>query len=280
MTDLPRSDTWLVTLSGVVETAHVLGDKATAARAYTLLEPYADLPMMVGLGVACFGPVHHALGVASLTVGDVERAVGHFRAAIDRALALGHVPAVQAAQRRLAEAGSTGRVTCTRHERGWRVEWCGRDVVVDHSVGMVHLAALTANPGTEVAAIDLVAGLDPRAHTTGAGQEILDRTAIQRYRERLTELGDEIDRLELAGDDDRAATARAERDWVLAELGAGTGLAGRQRTFTDEQERARLAVGKAIRRAVVQIERADESLGAHLRSSVHTGLRCWYRPEG
>jgi hypothetical protein len=137
---------------------------------------------------------------------------------------------------------------------------------------------LTANPDTEVAAIDLVAGLDPRAQTTGTSQQVLDRTAVQRYRQRLTELGDEIDRLETAGDTDRAATVRAERDWVLAELGAGTGLAGRPRTFTDEQERARLAVGKAIRRAVGQVERADESLAAHLRTAVHTGLKCWYRP--
>ena len=280
LTDLPRSDTWLVTLYGVVETAHVLGDKDMAARAYSLLEPYADLPMIVGLGAACFGPVHHALGVASLTVGDVERAAGHFRAAIDRSLALGHVPAVLAAQQRLASASEAGRVTCTRHDRGWRVEWCGRAVHVDHSVGMLHLAALTANPNTEVTAIDLVAGLDPRAQATGTSQHVLDRTAIQRYRHRLTELGDEIDRLEASGDTDQAATVRAERDWVLAELGAGTGLGGRTRTFTDEQERARLAVGKAIRRAVTLIERVDEPLGAHLRETVHTGLRCWYRPDG
>lgn len=280
LTDLPRSDTWLVTLYGIVETAHVLGDKDVAARAYALLAPYADLPMMVGLGAACFGPVHHALGVASLTVGDVERAMDHFRAAIDRSLALGHVPAVMAARQRLASAGEASRVTCTRHDRGWRVEWCGREVHVDHSVGMLHLAALTANPNAEVTAIDLVAGLDPRAQITTTNQHVLDRTAIQRYRQRLTELGEEIDRLEVAGDTDQAATVRAERDWVLAELGAGTGLGGRTRTFTDEQERARLAVGKAIRRAVALIERLDEPLATHLRETVHTGLRCWYRPNG
>lgn len=302
--DLSKSDTWLVTLYGVVETAHLLGDKDVSATAYDLLTPFADLPMVVGLGAACFGPVHHALGVASLTVGDVHRAVAHFRAAVDRSLAVGHWPAVLAAQQRLAQAllasgddvaaerqrmlvedlaltlgieAPAERATCTRHDRGWRVVWRGRAVLVDDSVGMLHLAALTANPETEIAAIDLVTGLDPRIPATRTGQQVLDRTAIQRYRRRLVELRDEIDRLEADGESSRAA--RAERDWVLAELGAGTGLGGRPRDFTDEQERARLAVGKAIRRAIGQIERADEPLGAHLRATVHTGLRCWYRPS-
>jgi hypothetical protein len=144
---------------------------------------------------------------------------------------------------------------------------------------MLHLAVLLANPDVEIAAIDLVAGLDPQtqaARTTA--QPVLDRTAVQRYRQRLVELGEEIDHLESQGNTEKAAPARVERDWVLAELGASTGAFGRTRTFTDDQERARLAVGKAIRRALGQIERADSAVGSHLRASVHTGLRCWYRP--
>jgi hypothetical protein len=37
-------------------------------------------------------------------------------------------------------------------------------------------------------------------------------------------------------------------------------------------------VGKAIRRALTRIERAGAIVGAHLRTGVHTGTRCWYRP--
>jgi tetratricopeptide (TPR) repeat protein len=305
---LPRSTNWLVTMFGIVETAHLLGNVHASARAYEMLVPFADLPMMAGFAVACFGSVHHALGVASLTMGEVDRAVDHLREAVHRDLALGHWPAVIASRRRYAQAltlrgdsaaaqsqlaqaeevaaslgisgVSSGRAKCTRQDRRWRIELGPRTALVDHSVGMLHLAVLLANPDVEIAAVDLVAGLDPQAQAarTASPQPVLDRTAIQRYRQRLVELRDEIDRLDAEGNTDTSAPARVERDWVLAELGASTGLSGRPRAFADEQERARLAVGKAIRRALTHIERADATVGAHLRAAVHTGIRCWYRP--
>jgi hypothetical protein len=172
--------------------------------------------------------------------------------------------------------------SCTRHGRQWRIEVGTRAVLVDHGVGMLHLAVLTANPGVEVPAIDLAAGVDALGLAAGGSgmstQPIHDRTAIHDYRQRLSGLRDEIDDLEARGDHDGAARARAERDWVLRELTASTGLGGRPRVFSDNQERARIAVGRAIRRAVAQIERADAVIGTHLRSAVHTGTRCCYRP--
>jgi hypothetical protein len=71
---------------------------------------------------------------------------------------------------------------------------------------------------------------------------------------------------------------RAERDWVLGELTGATGLAGRPRLFPDEAERARIAVGKAIRRTLARLHEADPVIGAHLRDTVHTGMLCSYRP--
>ena len=58
-------------MNGVVEAAHLLGD-ADSARAYDLLLPYADRPMAASLAITCFGSVHQALGVASLTSGHVD----------------------------------------------------------------------------------------------------------------------------------------------------------------------------------------------------------------
>ncbi len=91
-------------MNSVVEAAHLLGDANTAGRAYELLSPYADLPMVASLGVTCLGSVHHALGVACLTTGDLDRAVTHLRTAITRNLALAHWPAVVSSRRRLAQA--------------------------------------------------------------------------------------------------------------------------------------------------------------------------------
>ena len=101
---LPRSSSWLLTLYGVVEAANLLRDGVTSAAAYDLLRPYGHLPILAGPSVACFGSVHHALGVASLTMGDTARAVTHFRAAVRHNLGIGHRPAATLSRARLAHA--------------------------------------------------------------------------------------------------------------------------------------------------------------------------------
>jgi hypothetical protein len=226
LTQLP-----LVGLYGVIEAAYVAGDRSTALRAYTMMKPHARRPMVAGRGVACFGSVEHALGVASLTVGALDRAAEHFRAAVNDNLALEHWPAVNASRRRLAEATARGgsapaeppprlretqlAAACVREGSRWRVELGERTTVVPHGVGMLHLAVLLANPQRDIAARDLVAGV--------------------------------------------------------------ASLRGRVGPLPDV-ERARLAVGKAIRRAMAHIADADAVIGQHLFAAVRTGVRCSYRP--
>jgi hypothetical protein len=134
---------------------------------------------------------------------------------------------------------------------------------------MLHLAMLLANPGSEIPAVDLVAGskvlgADNRPAGTSA-QPVLDHVAIREYRQRLAQLED-------------SAPEEAEREWLLAELGAATGRGGRPRQFPDSQERARIAVGKTIRRALARIGQAEPLIAGHLRSHIHTGVRCSYQP--
>ena len=319
---LPRSSSWLVTISGVVEAARLLDDAETAAEAYELLRPYGRLPMIGSLGVTCFGSTQEALGVAALTLGRLNVAVDHLRTAVQHNLALGHWPALVSARQRLARAyrlrgydndgdaaerelhsarseaaaigigvvaGEFGQAhkgsalaRCERAGRRWRLTMADRSVLVEDSIGMLHLAVLIANPRQDVAAADLVAGL---AALGGAGtdtataQPILDRTAIVTYRSRLTELDTEIDRLTAAGDANQAAQAHAERQWILEQLASAAGLSLRIRSFPDDGERARIAVGKAIRRALARISEADAVMGEHLRQAVHTGTRCSYWPS-
>jgi hypothetical protein len=321
LADLPRSSSWLVTMNGIVEAANLLGDAGISARAYELLRPFAHLPMMASLGVACFGSVQHALGVAALTIGEVDRAAEHLRAAVDRNLALAHWPAVVASRLRHAQAlalrgqpqdaaaarharataageaaalgtpmpgdirrepPETAAVECTRDGRGWRVGWGSRSVLVEHSVGLLHLAVLIANPRQEIPAIDLATGVSAVAGAAAGNgastQPVLDQAAMRDYRRRLSRLRAEIDELESAGDVARADRARAERDWLVAELAGATAVGGRSRRFPDNSERARVAVGKAIRRALTRIEQADALIGECLRRRIRTGARCSYWP--
>jgi hypothetical protein len=113
-----------------------------------------------------------------------------------------------------------------------------------------------------------VAGLSGTSGEAGAAQRVLDPEAIAEYRSRLKRLDTEIDELE----PERARQARAERDWLVAQLSSAAGFGGRTRAFPDQPERARVAVGKAIRRALARITEADAVIGEHLRQTVHTGV--------
>jgi hypothetical protein len=172
-----------------------------------------------------------------------------------------------------------------REGRRWRLRFGHRTVLVDHCVGMLHLAVLTANPGRRIAALDLVAGVaaltgSAYAPAAGAAQPVLDDDAVREYRRRLARLSAETEAAARRGDAQGAQRARAERAWILGELAGAAGLGGRTRGFADEAERARIAAGKAIRRAIDRIAAADPLIGEHLRHAVHTGLHCCYQPFG
>ena len=320
---LPRSSSWLVTMNGIVEAAYQLEEADVATRAYELLRPYADLPMIGSLGITCFGSAQHALGVAALTSGQLDLAIEHLHAAVQRNLALPHWPALVASRQRLAQAyalrggpqdasaarreldaamseatavglpvpdqpvsgPSAALAECHRAGRKWRLAWRNRSVLVEDSIGMVHLAVLIANPRQEILAADLVAGLAGLSGATGdvgAAHPVLDHEAIAEYRNRLKRLDAEIGQLESGDDPSRSSwlgRARAERDWLVAQLSSAAGFAGRTRSFPDQPERARVAVGKAIRRALARVTEADAVIGEHLRQTVRTGVRCSYWPD-
>jgi hypothetical protein len=185
---------------------------------------------------------------------------------------------------RRTRAGSDGdsRAEFRRAGHQWRIILQERSVLVADSIGMLHLAVLTANPRRDILAADLVAGVAAlRGAAAGAstGQPVLDEHAIAEYRRRLTHLDSEIAERGAAGTLDHTARAQAERVWLAGQLASAAGLAGRTRSFADDGERARVAAGKAIRRAVARITDADPVIGAHLRQAVRTGTRCSYWPN-
>jgi len=211
--------------------------------------------------------------------GDADAARRELDAAAAEAASAGlPVPDVPAAGPPAAAPAEEAH--CQRAGRKWRLTLRNRSVLVEDSIGMVHLAVLIANPRQEIQAADLVAGLAGLQDAdAGTAQLVLDAEAIAGYRNQLRRLDTllnetRIDELEPG----RASQARAERGWLIAQLSSAAGLGGRTRAFPDQPERARVAVGKAIRRALVKITEADAVIGEHLRQTVHTGVRCSYWP--
>jgi len=318
LADLPTSSTWLTTMATVIEATALLDERPTAARAYQLMLPYADLPVMASIGVACLGSAQHSLGIACLVTGDLHKAVGHLEASIAHNSAIGHWPATTLSRHRLAQTlsvrGASGdartaaglaaeaateaaelgmrlpepvarmrrtmsnALVCSRRGKSWRVELWGRAAVVDDMVGLHYLATLVANPGIDIPAVELAGPERGPGQFDSYRQPVLDEKALSQYRARLRTLAAQIDEAEASGDVDRLTPLRSESDWIAHEVRMGTGLSGRPRQFPDGSERARIAVGKAIRRALERVSDEDSVIGRELRARVETGRCCCYRP--
>src|SRR5262249_62292013 len=89
---------------------------------------------------------------------------------------------------------------------------------------------------------------------TGApADDVLDSRARAAYRQRLADLDEDIAEATEWNDTERASRIRAEKDFLVRELAAATGLGGRPRQLGSESERARLNVTRAIRTAIARI---------------------------
>jgi hypothetical protein len=174
----------------------------------------------------------------------------------------------------------------------WTIGFGERVVRLKDAKGLRDLARLLAQPGRETHVLDLAR--DPESQRcpaesasapaqdlrrTADSWEIIDAEARQAYKARLAELEAELEEADAAGDVERLARARAERDALLEQLAAAYGLGARVRRRGDAAERARSAVTWRIRDALSRIEAVHPELGRHLRRSVRTGRFCAYDPD-
>ena len=141
---------------------------------------------------------------------------------------------------------------------------------------MTYVAELVTHPGQPISALALAGG-----GGGGSGQvrhEVIDHRARDAYVARARELMDDLAVAEAQNDLARTERLRIELDAVVEQVEAATGLGGRPRAFTNDHERARTAVRKAIKRAIDEIDAADPTIGEVLRTSIVTGSVCMYTP--
>ena len=283
---LTRDVEWLLTIVSLTEVAAALGVRPLCEAAVALLEPYS------GRGVVNAG----AVGFVGVVDDYLARAAGalgrHDQSSRWRATAAGAYARIGAtwwgrrtvspAVARMVEARPA--VVHLRPSAG-AIWWVGREdatVAVRDSKGLHYLRMLLASPGVDVPAIvlsDAVAGGPTTGVIPQAGLEVLDRTALISYRRRLADIDAELDEAAAWSDAGRLEALAAERDALLAEVRAATGLGGRQRRTGAAQERARIAVRKAVATAIDRIGQADAELGRLLMDTVRTGAACRYEPD-
>jgi len=129
-----------------------------------------------------------------------------------------------------------------------------------------------STPAVAVAAYGRVVGLS-------AGVPVLDAKAKTEYKRRLNELRQELNEAERFKDPERKTEVQNELQTITDNLASAVGLDGRDRKSSSDAERARSAVTKSIRKAILKIGEAIPSLGYHLATRIKTGYFCSYNPH-
>jgi len=78
-----RESLWLAALTYITDASSALGDTDAAALVYPELEPLSGTNIMIGHLVAYYGAADRYLGMLAATMGDWDRAEGHFEQAIE-----------------------------------------------------------------------------------------------------------------------------------------------------------------------------------------------------
>ncbi|WP_426562537.1 hypothetical protein ACPPVT_17670 [Angustibacter sp. McL0619] len=283
LAELPRDVNWLLTLQCILEAALAVGDDEVIETAASLLAPYEGRAVMNAGAVMFHGLTDDTLARAAAHRGDHESA-DRLRAS---ALATYDRVGAQWWRDRLASWRPPARKMPVAGVRSvhlhplrgglWQIGPDEDAVTLRSLRGFGYLRELVRRPHQPLSALDLVGSGTGVVLEAGLG-ELADPQALAAYRQRLRELEVELAEATDWSDLGRAETARTERDALLDEVARSTGLHGRPRTTGSSQERARVAVQKAIAGAVDRIGTVDERLGQHLRTRIRTGLQCTYEP--
>jgi AAA ATPase domain len=243
--------------------------------AYRRFTPFAGLHAVVGGCAAYHGVVDHYLGLLAAASGRSAQAIAHLTAAIDLYERLGANAWADRSRVELRRLGDSDGDAFRLVDGTWRLRFDGREAQLPDAKGLHDIAALLGSPGRPVHVFTLL-GRD--APATGS-DPVLDRRAVAEFRARLADLETEIAEAETWSDLHRATRARVERDALVAQLQAGTGLGGRPRRLGDETERARKTISARVHDTLRRIEHVHPPLAEHLRAAVRTGASCTYLPD-
>jgi tetratricopeptide (TPR) repeat protein len=281
LANLPRDHNYLPVLHLLLDVALATGLDGLVETITPLLLPYAGRAVINSGGVLFHGVTDDTLARACDRLGDAERAAALHEKALETYRRIG---ATWWRERLEADAPSTsspvrsGTMTLRPGPAGvWIVGRGAEESAIPARRGLEHLHALLSNPGCEMSALHLAGGVQT-VEQSGLG-DVVDAQALAAYRRRLAEIDAELDEADARGAAAAGERLTSERDALLAEVSAATGLGGRPRTSGSGGERARVTVRKAIATALDAIHSADPVVARHLTARVRTGLRCCYEPD-
>jgi tetratricopeptide (TPR) repeat protein len=307
---------WPASWFQLARVASIVGDRQFAATLLEPRNQPSERCIQVSLGTVCLGATDLATAWLLHVVGDLDEAAAHYRSAeqlnarigarswlaqtrsdLARLLVERDGPGDREAAAQLTalvgvppprhEADNTAAgheqstmpvASTFRHDGSvWELSFAGRSVRVPDGRGMRDLAHLLARPGEAVSVMELANDLGG-APLTVRGASALDERARREIRDRLRQFDTDEAEADGAGDGERAALVREQRQELAEAFARDFGLGGRPRLIGDPVERSRKTVSTRIRRAIGAIGRVHPELGRHLERSVDTGTWCAYRP--
>ncbi len=167
----------------------------------------------------------------------------------------------------------------------WTVSFGGTTHRFKDMLGLQYLAYLLRHPGrsfhvTEL--VQLVGGAETKNTRVDDGElsvgrrsdaaPTLDQRARAAYRQRVSELQEELAEARENNDPGAAERAENEMDALMREL---TGIA----RGSTSGERARVSVTKRLKAALTRIRESQPDLARHLDATVKSGYFCSYNPD-
>ncbi len=163
----------------------------------------------------------------------------------------------------------------------WFVSYRGcSEFTVPNSVGMRYITAMLEMPEQPVSAWILkhLVASNQDAPAPCSRDTLVDVSALREYHRRAQHLKDEIRIAELNHDDAAKSRHQEEQLQLHQEISRVTGLSGKIRDYSADEEKARKAVLAAIQRARRTVSMHHPHLGRHLEL-ISTGYEIEYRPE-
>lgn len=280
---IPRDVDWLLTTTVLTEVAAGTQSRALCEHAVELLAPYAGRGVSNAGAVTFGGVVDHYLAMAHSALGHVEVVADYDLRASKLYEQVGASWWANRCSQSRPQAASTTDVVLRPAGGGtWEIGRFGATVSLRDMRGLHYLRLLLGHPGRDISAVELsrlATGSATEESAHDAALPVIDNKALSAYRARVAEIDDALDAADRSADSDRSAQLVVERERLLAELRSATGRGGRPRSVGGTDERARIAVRKAIASAIMRIAEVEDALARLLSGTVSTGMLCRYDPD-
>jgi len=162
----------------------------------------------------------------------------------------------------------------------WQFSFWAERGSVSNLKGMKYLAELLRNPNRGMSA-DILHRMahDDETETFDGSLQLFDGQAQREYLKRARDLREDIETARANGREAEALESEQELETLQKSISAGQSLSGKLRSTNPDLERKRFSVGKAIKRAISEIETVCPEFSKHLRLSISYGAFLTYSPK-